>query len=46
MTTDKVLAALRGAGGTVLRSSSDETKEEDLRAALANVRAATAQAKG
>jgi len=29
-----------------LRSSSDETKEEALRAALANVRAATAQAKG
>ena len=46
MTTDKVLAGLRGAGGTVLRSSSDETKEEALRAALANVRAATAQAKG
>jgi uncharacterized membrane protein len=46
MTTDKVLAGLRGAGGTVLRSSFDETKEEALRAALANVRAATAQAKG
>lgn len=35
MTTDKVLAALRGAGGTVLRSSFDETKEEALRDALA-----------
>ena len=46
MTTDKVLAALRGAGGTVLRSSFDETKEEALRGALADVRAATAQAKG
>jgi len=37
---------LRGAGGTVLRSSFDETKEEALRGALADVRAATAQAKG
>lgn len=35
MTTDKVLAALRGAGGSVLRSSFDETKEEALREALA-----------
>ena len=35
MTTDKVLAALRGAGATVMRSSFDETKEEALRAALA-----------
>ena len=39
MTTDKVLAALRGAGGTVLRSSFDETKEEILQAALGGVRA-------
>ena len=46
MTTDKVLAALRGAGGTVLRSSFDETKEEALRAALAGVRAASAEARG
>jgi uncharacterized membrane protein len=30
MTTDKVAAALRGTGGTVLRSSFDETKEEVL----------------
>jgi uncharacterized membrane protein len=44
MTTDKVLAALRGAGGTVLRSSFDETKEEALRAALADARAASAAA--
>ena len=45
MTTDKVLAALRGAGGTVLRSSFDETKEEVLRrAALADARAASAAA--
>ena len=35
MTTDKVLAALQGEGGTVLRTSFDETKEEALRAALA-----------
>ena len=41
MTTDKVLAALRGAGGTVMRSSFDETKEDALREALADVRAAT-----
>jgi uncharacterized membrane protein len=39
MTTDKVLAALRGAGGTVMRSSFDETKEEVLQAALAGARA-------
>jgi uncharacterized membrane protein len=35
MTTDKVLAALQGEGGTVLRTSFDETKEEALRVALA-----------
>ena len=46
MTTDKVLAALRGVGGTVMRSSFDETKEEALQAALADVRAATAEAGG
>ena len=45
MTTDKVLAALRGARGTVLRSSFDETKEEALRAALAGVRAASGEAR-
>jgi uncharacterized membrane protein len=38
MTTDKVLAGLRGASGTVLRSSFDETKEEALQAALARAR--------
>jgi uncharacterized membrane protein len=42
MTTDKVLAALHGVGGTVLRSSFDETKEETLQAALAGVQAAAA----
>jgi uncharacterized membrane protein len=46
MTTDKVLAALRGAGGTVLRSSFDETKEEVLQAALAGARAASVEARG
>src|ERR1700751_3524217 len=35
MTTDKVLEALDGVGGTVLRSSFDHTKEEQLRQALA-----------
>ncbi len=39
MTTDKVLAALKGSGGTVLRSSFDETKEEKLREALAEAQA-------
>lgn len=37
MTTDKVLADLRGVGGTVLRTSFDETKEQRLRDALAGV---------
>lgn len=37
MTTDKVLAELRGIGGTVLQSSFDETKEEALREALAAI---------
>ena len=46
MTTDKVLAALRGAGGTVLRSSFDETKEEALQAALAGARAVSVKAAG
>jgi uncharacterized membrane protein len=35
MTTDKVLAALQGVGGTVLRTSFDHAKEEALRQALA-----------
>jgi uncharacterized membrane protein len=46
MTTDKVLAALRRADGTVIRSSFDETNEEVLQAALAGARAASAPAKG
>jgi len=39
MTTDKVLAALQGVGGTVLRSSFDETQEAALQEALAGVQA-------
>ena len=35
MTTDKVLADLKGVGGTVLRTSFDHTKEKELREALA-----------
>ena len=35
MTTDKVLADLKGVGGTVIRTSFDHAKEEELRAALA-----------
>jgi uncharacterized membrane protein len=46
MTTDKVLAALHGVGGTVLRSSFDETKEEALRTALAGAQAAAATSAG
>jgi uncharacterized membrane protein len=42
MTTDKVLHELKGFGGTVLRSSFDETKEEALREALAGAEAAHA----
>jgi uncharacterized membrane protein len=41
MTTDKVLAALQGEGGTVLRSSFDHTKEAALREALAAQAAAS-----
>jgi len=36
MTTDKVLEDLQGVGGTVLRTSFDHTRENDLREALAN----------
>ena len=46
MTTDKMLAALRGVGGTVMRSSFDETKEEALREALADMRTAGGEAAG
>jgi len=46
MTTDKVLAALHGVGGTVIWSSFDETREEALQTALAGVRAASVEAGG
>lgn len=42
MTAGKILAALCGVGGTVMRSSFDKTKEA-LREALAGVRAATSE---
>lgn len=45
MTTDKVLGELRGIGGRVLQSSFDETKEEMLRAALADVQASQTEAR-
>jgi uncharacterized membrane protein len=35
MTTDKVLEGLRGAGGTVLRTSFEKSKDDAIRAALA-----------
>jgi len=34
MTTDKVLEDLKGVGGTVIRTSFDNAKEEALRQAL------------
>lgn len=42
MTTDKVLEALKGTGGTVLRTSLDHTKEQALRDALAATTASNA----
>jgi uncharacterized membrane protein len=42
MTTDKVLAELKGTGGTIMRSSFDESKEQALREALEGARAAAA----
>ena len=42
MTADKVLAALQGEGGTVIRTSFDESKEEALRTALAGAGASAA----
>jgi uncharacterized membrane protein len=44
MTTDKVLADLKGVGGTVMRTSFDETKESAIREALAYRAAAEAKA--
>lgn len=37
MTTDKVLADLKGTGGTLMQTSFDETKEAQLREALSAV---------
>jgi len=42
-TTDKVLERLKGVGGTVLRTSFDHTKEQELRDALADATAAQAK---
>jgi uncharacterized membrane protein len=42
MTTDRAMTELQGSGGTVLRSSFDETKEDALRAALGSAQAAVA----
>jgi len=39
MTTDKVLAAIQGAGGTVMQTSFDETKEHAIAEALASAKA-------
>src|SRR5215469_16268523 len=41
MTADKVLAALQGEGGTVIRTSFDESKEGALRAGLAGAGSST-----
>ena len=46
MTTDKVLAALQGEGGTVARTSFDESKEATLRQALAGGSSASPSAGG
>ncbi len=40
--SDKVLEDLKGAGGKVLRTSFDHTKEEELRSVLADATAAHA----
>ena len=42
MTADKVLAALEGMGGKVMRTSFDDTKQEALQTALTGRAAATA----
>jgi uncharacterized membrane protein len=44
MTADKVLADLKGSGGTLIRTSFDETKEAAIREALADHAAAEAKA--
>jgi uncharacterized membrane protein len=44
MTTDKVLNALKGEGGTVMRTSLDETNEQALRNALSAAQSAAGTA--
>jgi len=44
MTTDKVLADLKGAGGTLIKTSFDESKEAQLREALSAVASTQAAA--
>ena len=44
MTADKVLADLKGTGGTLIRTSFDEAKESAIREALADHAAAEAKA--
>ncbi len=44
MTTEKVMAELRAAGGKIIRSSFDDAKEAELRAALQEVQAELAEA--
>jgi uncharacterized membrane protein len=44
MTADKVLADLKGSGGTLIRTSFDEAKESAIREALADHAAAEAKA--
>ena len=46
MTTDKVMAALQGVSGRILRSSFDETKEDALQEALAGIREEQSMAAG
>jgi uncharacterized membrane protein len=41
MTTEKVIEGIQGLGGTLMRSSFDETKEHMLREALAHAQAAS-----
>jgi uncharacterized membrane protein len=41
MTTEKVIEGIQGLGGTLMRSSFDETKEDMLREALAHAQAAS-----
>lgn len=46
LTADKVLAGIKGSGGTVMKTSFDETKEAALREALAGSTASATPASG